>query len=222
MDKTNLYHAEFMYNFNQIKFANILFGGSYRQYQLRSGGTIFARNSETGEEYSIHEIGVYGQAIKSILKEKMKFTLGLRYDKNLSFKGQLTPRFGVIISPTYNNNLRISYQTAFRLPTSQDQYIDLSVPRQHNLGGVKTIVDKYDLDGKAFTQISYNAGKPEPYRYGNFEPEKVQNFEIGYKTQIKNFFSFDAVYYHNTFINKIGGINVVKVNPDKTTEVLIS
>jgi iron complex outermembrane recepter protein len=219
LDKTNLYHAEFMYNFSQIKFANVLFGGSYRQYQLRSEGTIFARNAETGEEYSIHEIGAYGQAIKSILKEKLRFTFGLRYDKNLSFKGQFTPRFGVVISPKYNHNIRVSYQTAFRLPTSQDQYIDLSVPGQHNLGGVRTIVDKYDLDGKAFTQISYNAGKPELYRYGNFEPEKIQSFEIGYKTQIKNFFSFDAVYYHSTFINKIGSINVVKVNPDKSTEV---
>lgn len=219
LDKTNLYHVEFMYNFEQIKFANILFGGSYRQYQLRSEGTIFARNQETGEEYSIHEIGAYGQAIKSMLNDKLKFTLGLRYDKNLSFKGQLTPRLGLLISPKDHHNFRLSYQTAFRLPTSQDQFIDLSVPGKHNLGGVRTVVDKYDLNGKAFTLQTYNAGKPELYQYGNFEPEKVETFEVGYKTQIKNFFSFDVVYYHSTFLNKISSIDVIKVNPDKSTEV---
>ena len=219
LDKTNLYHVEFMYNFERIKFANILLGGSYRQFQLRSEGTIFARNQENGEEYSIHEIGAYGQAIKSILNDKLKFTLGLRYDKNLNFTGQFTPRLGVLVAPKDNHNFRISYQTAFRLPTSQDQYIDLSVPGQHNLGGVRTIVDKYDLDGKAFTQISYNAGKPELYRYGSFEPEKIRAFEIGYKTQIKNFCLLDVVYYHATFLNKLGSINVVKVNADKSTEV---
>ncbi|MBC8152390.1 MAG: carboxypeptidase-like regulatory domain-containing protein, partial [Bacteroidetes bacterium] len=47
LDKSNLFHAEGLYNFkNQIKFADVLIGGNVRQYQLASAGTLFADLAE--------------------------------------------------------------------------------------------------------------------------------------------------------------------------------
>jgi iron complex outermembrane recepter protein len=214
-----LYHIESAYNFSKFKFINLLIGGSYRIFQLNSEGTLFSKNPENGQEYTIHELGAYLQAIKSVFKNKLHITTGLRYDKNLSFEGEFTPRFALVYSPDKFHNFRVSYQTAFRLPTSQDQYIDLSVPGQHNLGGIKSVIDKYDLNGKAITQLSYNTANPITYTYGKFEPEKIKTFEIGYKTLFKNSVLFDIAYYHATFLNKLSSINVVKIKEDKSTEV---
>lgn len=219
LDKSNLYHVEFAYNFSKLKFANILIGGSYRTYDLNSEGTLFSKNPETGEEYSIHEFGAYIQGFKAVFHKKLRITTGLRYDKNISLMGQFTPRIALVYSPQKEQNIRVSYQTGFRLPTSQDQYIDLSVPGQHNLGGVRSVIDKYDLNGKAITEISYNKPNPVTYTYGNFEPEQVRTFEFGYKTIFKNWLLFDAVYYHSTYTNKLSSVNVVKVKEDKSTEV---
>lgn len=219
IDKTNLYHIESAYNFSKFKFINLLIGGSYRVFQLNSEGTLFSKNPDNGQEYTIHELGAYLQAIKSVFKNKLHITTGLRYDKNLSFEGEFTPRFALVYSPDKFHNFRISYQNAFRLPTSQDQYIDLSVPGQHNLGGIKSVIDKYDLNGKAITQLSYNTANPVIYTYGKFEPEKIKTFEIGYKTLFKNTVLIDIAYYHATFLNKLSSINVVKIKEDKSTEV---
>jgi iron complex outermembrane recepter protein len=218
MDKTNLYHGEFMYQFDKIKFADLLVGGSYRQYQLNSDGTLFAKNPETGKEFIIQEVGAYGQAIKTFWKERIKMVAGLRYDKNLRLKGQLTPRVGMVLSPRPNSNVRISYQTGFRLPTTQEQYIDLVVPGQHNLGGVEAVVDKYDLDGKAYTLVSYNAGKPEVFQFQDLRPETTRVLEIGYKDFFWNRVFFDILYYRSTFPNRIGSVDVIKVKPDGSTE----
>jgi iron complex outermembrane recepter protein len=219
LDKTNLYHAEFMYRFDRFHWADVLVGGSYRMYQLNSDGTLFAKNPETGEEYKIHELGAYMQAVKTMWNNRLKATFGMRYDRNLSFRGQATPRLGLVFSPYRNSNIRVSYQTGFRLPTTQNQYTDLPVPGQHNLGGVREVIDRYDLNGKAITQVSYNTPDPQFYTYGDFGPETVRTWEIGYKNFLWNVVSFDVVYYRSTYPNKTGSINVIKIKPDQTTEL---
>ncbi|HEU4554519.1 MAG TPA: carboxypeptidase-like regulatory domain-containing protein, partial [Chitinophaga sp.] len=60
-DKTNLYQAEFMYNFsNLVPFVEILAGGNYRIYALNSDKTLFAVD-DNGKEFRIHEYGGYVQ-----------------------------------------------------------------------------------------------------------------------------------------------------------------
>jgi hypothetical protein len=126
-DQSKLYHADLNYNFKDlIKFAEIQVGGSAREYVMNSDGTIFT-DFDGPLKYS--EYGMYTQVQKKFIDDRMKFTGSLRYDKSQNFDGNISPR----LSLTYaagaekEHNFRVSYQTGFRNPTTQDQYIGLDL-----------------------------------------------------------------------------------------------
>ncbi len=144
VDKTNLYHVEGSYNFSeQIKFAEVIIGANYRVYDLNSEGTLFALD-ENGEEFNITEYGGYLQAAKKLFNDKFKLTGSVRYDKNENFEGQWSPRISGVYTAG-NHNFRASYQTGFRLPTTQDQYINLMTPQARLLGGLPFFRDRYNF-----------------------------------------------------------------------------
>lgn len=144
VDKTNLYHVEGSYNLtDEIKFAEVVVGANYRVYQLNSEGTLFATD-ENGDEFSIREFGGYAQASKKLFNDKFKLTASLRYDKNENFEGQWSPRVSGVYTAG-NHNFRASYQTGFRIPTTQDQYIDLFTPQARLLGGLPLFRDRYNF-----------------------------------------------------------------------------
>jgi len=145
VDKTNLYHVEGSYQFTNIKWADFVVGANFRTYQLNSDKTIFTTD-ENGDEFTIKEHGAYAQGAKSMFNDKFRLTASARYDKNENFKGQLSPRVsGVYTAGTHN--FRASYQTGFRLPTTQDQYIDLVTPQARLIGGLPLFRSKYNFSG---------------------------------------------------------------------------
>jgi outer membrane receptor protein involved in Fe transport len=48
-----------------------------------------------------------------------------RYDKQTNFDGKFTPRVAAVIKVMKDNFLRLSYQTSYRFPANQNQYISL-------------------------------------------------------------------------------------------------
>jgi iron complex outermembrane receptor protein len=152
-DKTALYHLEGQYNFkNQIKFMDLIAGATYRLYDLNSNGTIFA--DTPGNDITISEIGAYAQVSKKILDDKLRLTASGRYDKNENFKAQINPRISAVYSLTNNQNIRISYQSGFRFPTTQDQHIDLNALSYRLIGGLPQYAEKYNVFQNAYTLAS--------------------------------------------------------------------
>ena len=146
LDKTNLYHAEGVYNFkNQIKFIDLLGGASVRQYQLASNGTLFADKKEgrTGT-IPINEYGAFLQAAKSLFSDHLKLSASIRYDKSQNFEGFFTPRLSAVAT-FGQQNFRVSYQTGYRIPTTQNQYIDLKTPAGTLIGGQPEFDARYNL-----------------------------------------------------------------------------
>jgi outer membrane receptor protein involved in Fe transport len=159
-DKTNLYHYEGLYNFSNAlnNVVELQVGGSYRIYQLRSGGTIF---DDLNDKIDINEYGAFAQVAKKLFNEKLKLSLSGRYDKSTNFEGRFTPRISGVLTVAPNNNIRVSYQTGYRNPTTQNQYIDLSVAggRQRLIGGLPEMLNKYNMltTNKPYTDVSYRA-----------------------------------------------------------------
>ena len=145
VDKTNLYHFEGSYQFADIKWADFVVGANYRIYQLNSEKTLFATD-ENGDEFTIKEYGGYAQGSKRLFNDKFKLTASVRYDKNENFEGQWSPRVSGVYSAG-NHNFRASYQTGFRIPTTQDQYIDLVTPQARLIGGLPLFRDRYNFSG---------------------------------------------------------------------------
>ena len=223
LDKTNLYHYEGMYNFSeQIKFAEIIVGANYRTYQLKSEGTLFGTQdfTPTGKEYSINEWGAYIQASKKFFDDHFKLTGSIRHDKNQNFEGVNSPRLSGVFTFLENHNIRLSYQTGFRIPTTQDQYIDLKTSQAHLVGGLPVFADYYKLNNTAnpyYTAESVSAygasvlaGKADQallkaYTFPELKPEKVKTYEIGYKSLIANKLFIDAYFYYSEFSNFLLG-----------------
>ncbi len=164
LDKTNMYHAEGVYNFkNQVKFIDLLAGANVRQYQLASNGTLFSDKKEgrTGT-IPINEYGMFLQGAKSLFSDHLKLSASIRYDKSQNFKGFFTPRLSAVAS-FGQQNFRASYQTGYRIPTTQNQYIDLKTPSGTLIGAQPEFDTRYNLangvDLATLTDFSKNPTK---------------------------------------------------------------
>jgi len=229
-DKTNLFHYEGMYNFTNA-FNNVvdfIVGASYRDYFLHSDGTIF---DDANRDITISEYGAYAQLGKKF-GENFKMTVAGRYDKSKNFEGRITPRVTAVWTVAKNNNIRASFQTGYRNPTTQDQYIDLAVGGGSTrlIGGLPESINKYGLNtNKGVTSASYRAfvasaaaGAPNPtllqtYTFDaeGLRPESVKSFELGYKGLATSKLLIDGYVYYNIYKDFIGGVELYQ-NPIST------
>ncbi|MET0759277.1 MAG: TonB-dependent receptor [Flavobacterium sp.] len=147
IDHSKLYHSDANYNFKDIvKFAEIQLGGSFRQYEMNSDGTIF---TDYDGPIRYNEYGAYTQLTKKFLAEdRLKFTGSIRYDKSQNFDGSLSPRVAFVYSAgaQKKHNFRVSYQTGFRNPTTQDQYIGLDLGPFALIGSASDNLTRYVED----------------------------------------------------------------------------
>lgn len=213
LDKSALYHYEGSYNFGEsIKFANILVGANFRTFALNSEGTLFALD-DNGDEVSFNEYGGYIQLSRDLM-ESLKIQTSMRYDKNENFEGQISPRASAVWEFANNQNLRASYQKGFRMPTTQDQYIDLDVVTRRLLGRNELIADRYNLDkNTVYTTESVQAAQASGNvsdlvvatdAYKEYKTEKVTTFEVGYKSVLFDGKLFLDLYYYNSTYQDFG------------------
>ena len=143
-DNSKVYHTEGNYNFKRLlnNAFDLQVGGSYRVYSLNSGGTIF---TDYDGPINYNEYGVYTQASIKVADERLKLTGSVRYDKAQNFDGGISPRLSLVYSAgeTKNHNFRASYQTGFRNPTTQDQYIGLDAGSAILIGSAPDNLDRY-------------------------------------------------------------------------------
>jgi len=180
VDRTNIYMLEGQYNLSKYteKFADVLVGANYKKYSLNSQGTLFA---DGGGTIGINEFGAYVQANRNLFSDLLKLSLSSRYDKNENFEGRFTPRATALFRVSKNKNIRLSYQTAYRFPSTQQQWIDLDVGSGTRLlGGVPYFQQKYNLNTNTYL-LSALPNNITPYTVTPFKPESVSTFELGYK-----------------------------------------
>ncbi|MGB1041853.1 MAG: TonB-dependent receptor [Tenacibaculum sp.] len=142
-DNTKLYHVDANLNLRDyIDWAEVQFGGSFREYVLNSGGTIF---TDANGPIRYDEYGLYTQIQKKMMDDRLKVTASARYDKAQNFKGNVSPRLSLAYAAgeNKNHNFRASVQTGFRNPTTQDQYIGLDAGSALLIGTAEDNLDRY-------------------------------------------------------------------------------
>lgn len=160
IDHSKLYHSDVNYNFrDMIKWAEIQVGGSWRQYIMDSEGTIF---TDYDGPISYREYGAYGQLTKKFMDDRLKFTGSLRYDKSQNFDGNISPRVSFVYSAgeSKRHNFRLSYQTGFRNPTTQDQYIGLDLGPFALIGSAPDNLDRFQETVNVSAAGQAIAGQP--------------------------------------------------------------
>ncbi len=222
VDNTQMYVGEGNYNFSSLlnDVMDLQVGGSFRQYSLDSGGTIF---TDYDGSIDYNEYGAYLQASKKFLdEERMKVTASVRYDKNEFFDGSFSPR----VSLTYSagdrkqHNFRASYQTGFRNPDTQSLFIGFNVGRAILVGSAPENLDRIlpgtDLTGRDAYFDSYTRASVVAFAATGdvslleavitplVEQEKVQAVDLGYRGKIGPVNIDTNVYYnvYDGFINQ--------------------
>ncbi len=213
VDKTDLYNVEGQYNLSDItsSFADILVGANFKRYVLNSGGTVFA---DSAGKIGINEVGAYVQASRFFMNNRLKLTFSGRYDKNQSFAGRFTPRITGLLKVAENNNVRLSYQTAYRFPSTQQQWIDLEVsPGVRLIGGVQDLKDYYRFNSNTIYSLSsLQSGVPKITSFERLKAESVRSLEVGYKSLIKNKVLIDLYGYYGLYTDFIVRTFVVQSN----------
>ena len=143
-DESQIRHVDANLNLKEyIDFAEVQVGGSYREYLLNSRGTIY---TDFDGPITYDEYGVYTQIQKKLMEDRLKLTGSVRYDKAQNFDGNFSPRISVAYAAgeSKNHNFRASFQTGFRNPTTQDQYIGLDIGRAFLVGSAPDNLDRYN------------------------------------------------------------------------------
>jgi outer membrane receptor protein involved in Fe transport len=207
---------------------DLLIGASSRQYLLNSQGTLFA---DTTGPIKINEAGAYLQLSQKLLNDVLKLTVSGRYDKNTNFKGRFTPRASAVVKLAKDHNLRFSYQQAYRFPTTQNQWINLTIGGGTRLmGGLPELRDFYKFStNPVFTPASVQAygasaaaGAPNTgllveQKFGEFKAESSQSFEVGYKGLIAQRLLIDVYAYWATYHDFIGSTTAIQAKVPPTS-----
>lgn len=221
-DKSMMWHVEGQYNWDFVKWLDIITGASYRIYMPNSRGTIF--NDTAGAKIRVHEVGAYLQATKRLLKDDaLKLIGSIRVDKNSNYKAQLSPRASIVY--TYkaigsDHTFRGSVTSAFRTPTLQDQYLYLDIGRLFLVGNADGYTNLFTRESTLQfyrnRQGSYDEDQAlakstlKPTTLAPLRPENVLSVDFGYRTEIAKKVFIDVSAYWSRYSNFIGFQRVVK------------
>lgn len=207
IDRTNLYALDGQYNLSHLvnNKLDVLVGGNFRQFLLNSQGTLFA---DSAGKIPINEYGAYLQLAKGFADDRIKFTVSGRYDKNENFKGRFTPRATALVRIAKDNHLRFSYQTAYRFPSTQQQFINLQAGGAILIGGVPQMKEFYNIkNNPVYSVAALGQGQLRVQDFTDFKPEAVTSYEVGYRGLLaKSRLLVDAYAYlgnYQDFITRV-------------------
>ena len=181
----------------RFKTTNVVVGGAYRTYLLKSNGTLFSDgiysplNTETRNSITNWESGVYGQVQQKLLDEKLTLAVAARLDAFKNFDAKLSPRISAVYSAG-NHNFRANYSTAYRAPAQLDQYIYLDYGSILLIGNTENGFRGLNSAGRA------------PYEVKKLAPEKMNSWEVGYKALLTKDLQIDLSYYRSLYNGFIG------------------
>lgn len=200
---SEVYHVQGEYIFTPKFLNKLTVGGSYRLYTPDTKGTIFA---DTTEQITIRnqEFGFYAGLEKSFLNERLTVALTGRVDKNQNFNWIGTPAASVVFKPAENNYLRFSYSSAIRNPTLPDQYFWLDVGPAIFAGSVNGFDSLLTIESFEDFAADLDKNKLEYFDVDPIQPEKVQTFEVGYRTIFRENLYIDGSYYYNIYNRFLG------------------
>ena len=130
------------------------------------------------------EMGSYVQD-EIFLNNYLRLSLGARVDKYDNIADPVfSPRVAVILKPTADQAIRLSFNKAFRSPSLINNYLETRIVNQLNLGAINPA-----LNGVLYN-FPVNANGNE-----SLTEESTESFEVGYTGIIKNRATVSASVY---------------------------
>jgi outer membrane receptor protein involved in Fe transport len=222
-----------------------LVGADFRVYEVIPDGNNFVDFSRPVEErnqpladgsFGDHvyykKYGVFAQATKLFLQDKLKLTGSLRFDHNLEFSPKINPRVAAVYTVSQNHNFRVSYQNGFRFPALFEALSFVNNGNVRRVGGLSYINEGLGYLDNSFSLESVNkfnaavnasvtnGAALEDAALANRDllvktelsptrPERINSFEVGYKSSLfDNSLIVDVDVYTNAYDGFLGQVEV--------------
>lgn len=233
-DRSSFYHHEAQYDFSHLteRWVDVLVGGNLRLFRINTRGTLF---SDYDGAFLVHEYGGFIQLNRWLFDRRLRLMGSLRYDKSQYFQGRFTPRAAILytVGKKRQHSLRASYQTGFRIPTLQDQFIALDIGfREITLGGTSRNRDIFGVSRFSFSPSSVGAYRraatgvsdsatlaqlAQQYLEARvlppLRPEFTQQYEVGGRFQILRGLYVDVEYARALYKDFVLYRNIVSAEP---------
>lgn len=161
---------------------NYIVGATYKSNEAY--GSIFKDEKQTQAIYS----GYFDDTIS--FSDKVKLTLGARYDVHPLTKQNLSPRAHLLFMPTKENIIKFSFAQAFRNPT----YIDSYLYNRQQVG----FIPSFGFPVPSVSLIVLSEGNEK------LKPESIQSTEAEYRLVLNNA-NFHVNGFYNIYKNFIKG-----------------
>lgn len=174
--------------------------GAQVRRDIVSSKRVWLTDALTGEDIEMQQVGGYLQT-ETPFNDKTKVVLGARYDSPEFYDAQFSPKAALLISPTENSTFRLTFNRAFKSPTTLQTsfyYRDFSP-------GIGVFGNKDGITVK-------NAQGVVTRTFAPVVPEVNNTMEIGYKGVIKDRLYLDVAGYvarYKSFLSPL----VVVANP---------
>jgi iron complex outermembrane receptor protein len=240
------YHTDAQWDLSsQVKVFDLLVGADFRVYEVIPDGNNFVDFSRPVEERNqpladgsfgdnvfYKKYGVFAQATKLFLDEKLKVSGSLRFDHNLEFDPKVNPRIAVVYTVAQNHNFRASYQNGFRFPALFEALSFVNNGNVRRVGGLSFINEGLGYLDNSYTLSSvntFNAAVNADVTNGATQdqaalanrdlldktdlkptsPERINSFELGYKSSLfENSLIVDVDAYTNQYTGFLGQVEV--------------
>jgi iron complex outermembrane receptor protein len=164
----------------------LTWGAQYRHDDVTSERRWLI-DRKTGKDVTIDQKGVYAQ-IDAPLTSWLRAIVSGRYDKHDFYDAQFSPKAGLLLSPTPDQTLRVTFNRAFKSPTILQT--SFFFPDFQPFIGVFGNRNGYLIKNAAGTVV--NTIDP-------IEPETNDTWEVGYKGVLRNRLFVDVTGYYSRF-----------------------
>jgi outer membrane receptor protein involved in Fe transport len=170
------------------------YGGNYRRNNFEITGAPNAKDR--------NEIGAYVQ--DEIFFDRWRFTIGGRLDKFGNIEAPVfSPRLAAIFKPTSNQSIRVSFNRAFRSPSTVNNYLDVALitPVDLRALGVPTPFPLMVLAVGSELPIGSRAQEP-------LKEESLTAYEVAYTGTLPGKTTFSAAFYVNDMKDNINFVSL--------------
>jgi len=203
-DNSELWDSEVQLRYT-ISNTDIVGGFQYRYYNpkasfLSGPDNPAAVSFGAARDITATEIGGYLQLDRRFFDNKLRATLAARYDKHTYYDPQFSPKIAFVYSPVPDQNIRISFNRAFKVPVILENHLFLlGGLARGNVGGFTVITGGGGTPNLADAEAQARAQGRQITRYGALRPEQVNSFELGYKGVISDKLFLDVVGYYSIY-----------------------
>ncbi len=183
MFKSESFDIDFQHRFPLFEKHDLTWGLNYRLYHNKVSDTeliIFSPRQQTN-----HLASVYIRDEIMLIPERLRFTLGSRFDHN-DFTGmEIQPNARIMWTPDTQNSVWMSVSRAVRTPSRAENDVQLNTRTLNTVPGISTL-----LPFPVLAQLNGSS---------NFNSEKLMAYELGYRHQFSSQASLDIAAFYNDY-----------------------